>query len=99
MIGDDVRESFGLSVGPSDFDSVGTIVRTEAEVEAKIALGDVAAAAEDFARLRQVAGGDANAGVEGEAVGCGSGKFEAEPMICGTAFDCAGSWDRRRGFR
>ena len=70
-----------FSVGPEDFYFVDAGGGAEAEVQAEIVLREVAATAADFAQLLELAGGDADAGVEGEAVGGGALEIEADPVV------------------
>ena len=56
------------AAGPEDFDFVGVVVCPEADVDADIVLRNVAAATDDFASLREVSGGDAEARADGETI-------------------------------
>ena len=68
-------------------------------MEAEVVLREIAAAANDFAELGQVAGGHANAGVQGEAIAAHAFELKADPVVGGNRLPGAGSWADRRGFR
>ena len=67
----------------------------ETEVQAQIALRNVASAAAHLVGLNQIAGGDANASVEGEAIAFDAVQGEADEVIMFAAF---GSENHRRAF-
>jgi len=86
VVGLDVGEGLGGGVGPLDFYLVDEAGVADAEVQGQVALGEVAAAAADFLQLVLRAGGDADAGVEGEAIFGAAFEGETYPVICGVGF-------------
>src|SRR5450631_1736304 len=72
LIGGDVSERFGGSLGPADGDiSFGFAGKTE--VNSEVTLRDMEAAASDLVDLAAIGGGDGDASADGVATGVGDG--------------------------
>ncbi len=68
--GGERRPAVDLTRRPADFDLLDVVVRAETEVEARIAGGLVAAAADALGDLASAAGGEGDPGPDAVAVGC-----------------------------
>src|ERR1700739_2586745 len=76
-----ICECFFFPGGPGNFDAVNAVAIAEAEMNAKVGLGKIAAAAHHFARLNEITRDCLDAPVQGEAVAPGSFQFETDPVI------------------
>src|SRR6266404_609601 len=75
-VGGDVFQSFEIAVGPADFDFVHDGVGGEAEVQARVAGGEIAGAGFDFFDLRASGGSDGDAGADRSAIALGAHQLE-----------------------
>src|SRR5258708_7095506 len=81
MVGGQICESLHFSRGPGNVGFIHAVVAAEPEVQAKIGLGEIAAAADDFAGLDEIAGSRPDAGVQRKTIALRSLQFEADPVI------------------
>src|SRR5580700_7202482 len=80
-VGSEIFQGLLCAIGPENSGCIDPLMVREAAMQAEIALRQVAAAADDFTELRQVAGGNAHAGIESESIAVHAFQLKADPVV------------------